>query len=232
MEKALGLSHPNYTTKLIGPDEVFNFRCRQCANCCKNVEQSVALEALDIFRISRYLKEIGDQFWRIEDILEQYTTLVIITEFGYPFFMANVSGPDDSCIFLKSGQCSIQNAKPRTCRMYPLTLEPAENGFSYHLIEDSNDHYSGPEIKSAHWMANSLNPEDVAFTKAEFSAAFTTGIIMREKRDAGVSLTDMLKWVVYFKYYYYDIEKPFLEQYQSNVKTLISILGKMKKEAA
>ena len=221
-----------YSLRLMGKDEEFAFKCARCGKCCTGIKESVALEALDIFRISRYFKHSGCTDWMIDDFLPECTTMIPITEFGYPMFFLNVTGPDASCVFLKSGRCGIQNAKPRTCRIYPMTMEPEWDGygFNYYLIDDRNHRfadYAGPSVKAGQWMAENLSAEDIAFTQAELSAIPEIGRIMKRNLGAGVSIKTMLEWILFFTYFNYDVERPFMQQYQTNTEMLISILRKL-----
>ena len=39
---------------------------------------------------------------------------------------------DNACIFLKDNRCSVQEAKPLACRLYPFMVDPNEfGGFRY-----------------------------------------------------------------------------------------------------
>ncbi len=56
--------------KLVMPDDKFSFHCSRCGECCRNVENAIMLESLDVFRISRYIKQIGNTAQSIDEILE------------------------------------------------------------------------------------------------------------------------------------------------------------------
>ena len=114
--------------------------------------------------------------------------------------------------------------------MYPLTAEPVEagNGFKYYLITERDHHFNVPMIRVGDWMAENLGSEDRAFTRAEFSKVAYIGFLMSYKKATGVDPETMLKWALYFKYYNFDISMPFMDQYLSNIETLISVLKGLK----
>lgn len=38
------------------------FQCKRCGGCCRNVKDSIMLEPMDIYRLSRHLRKRGDPF--------------------------------------------------------------------------------------------------------------------------------------------------------------------------
>ena len=219
--------------KPVDPDDEFNFHCTRCADCCKNIDEAVALEPIDVFRISRHLRGSGDPDLNIGDILTKYAVPVPLTDFGYMMYFVNTNGPDASCAFLKSGKCGIHDAKPRACRMYPLTADPAEggDGFNYYLITERLHHLTGPAIRVGDWMDERMDSEERQYTAAEYGMALKIGRLMRQSMDSGVKLKTLLAWFMHFKYFNYDTSQPFLGQYLSNMEALVYVLN-TRKEAA
>lgn len=104
--------------KKIGLDDIFQFRCAACGNCCRGRNNiisgtSVYLSGPDIWRIMDYSKLTFDELLEKHIIVSLDPDLKINTcslRFKY-------SG---SCTFLKKGTCSIYEARPRTCALYPV----------------------------------------------------------------------------------------------------------------
>lgn len=90
-------------------------------SCCRHVKGSVVIEGLDAYRLARHLG------METADFMSQYTEPFILDDkLWYPIFSLRVKGNEDSCIFLKGTRCTVQEAKPRTCRLYPFWVEPNE----------------------------------------------------------------------------------------------------------
>ena len=70
----------------------FTFRCSQCGECCREVENSIMLESLDLFRLSRFFKETGASVQEIEDVLTEHTTIIPLTDAGFPVFFLKTKG--------------------------------------------------------------------------------------------------------------------------------------------
>lgn len=122
----------------VRPKDQFTFSCRQCGACCRNIEGCVMVESLDAYRLARYLRTKGEPIEGIEDFLFRYCEPEPLTEEGFPIYMLKTKAPNDSCIFLTDGRCSVYPARTRTCRIYPLTVGPGERGrdFEYCLCLD------------------------------------------------------------------------------------------------
>jgi len=212
--------------KPVKPDDEFSYQCSLCGDCCRNVKEAVMLESLDVFRIARYFSKIGNPMQAIEEILTEYTTPVPLTDLGYPIFLLNTTGPKDECVFLKSGKCSVQPAKPRTCRLYPLSVEPndSEDSFNYVIVSQKQHHFTGPKIRVGDWMADNFSAEDREFTLMEYKLAGELGRLMRKLKEKGVDDRRMLFPIMLYKYFDFDLDAPFMPQYRENIETLKSAL--------
>jgi len=204
------------------PDDKFSFHCSRCGECCRNVENAIMLESLDVFRISRYIKQIGNTAQSIDEILEVCATAVPLTDFGYPIFVLKTVGPKKECVFLNSGKCSIQPAKPRTCRLYPLSAGPGDkdDSFNFFIVSQKQFHYKGRKIRVGDWMDENFSHEDREFTSIEYRIAKDLGALMRKLIGKGVDLSRMIFPLLLYKYYEFDLDAPFMPQYINNMKTL------------
>lgn len=103
--------------QLVKPEETFKFTCTLCGECCRNVKNSIMLEPLDVYRLARFLGvEMGD-------VLLKYTETSFLS-WWFPIFLLKTKFSSESCCFLKSSRCTVQTAKPRACRLYPLGIGP------------------------------------------------------------------------------------------------------------
>lgn len=204
-------------------NERIHFECQRCGACCRNVKESVPLESLDIYRIARFLRSQNETYDFIDDMLSRYAEPVPLHECGYFIYTLKTTGPDDACIFLKDNLCMIQDAKPRACRTYPLMAEPdGASSFRYLLSTEKNHHFTGRKFKARNWMSQYFTQEDRAFVKADVSATLEIARLLRQIPES--EKTRALLYFMSCKYTDYDLDQPFLMQYEQNHKKLIASL--------
>lgn len=73
-------------TKRISLKDYVCFTCTGCGECCRQVKESVALEPLDVFKITQFLRTRDPSIRCIEDVLDRYTVPIFLTETGYMMF--------------------------------------------------------------------------------------------------------------------------------------------------
>ncbi len=219
-----------FNAKLVRPKERFHFECSRCGDCCRHVENAIMLESLDVFRLALLFRNSGAPIQTIEEILDQYTTPMPLNETGFPVFLLNTVGTEKKCIFLQDNRCSIQQAKPRTCRMYPFTAGPGEDGkdFIYYLCREKPHHFIGGQIIVKDWMWENFGTEDREYIKAEYQSAVERGKLLRRIREE--DRKQVLFFVMIYRYYEFDLDSPFLPQYYRNTERLKQALRKLVRE--
>ena len=98
---------PKYKTD---PSKI-RFEClADCSNCCQLSGGYVYLTEDEAAAIARYMETGEDLFldWFVRWIDDQ---------------MALVDGPEEHCIFLEDGKCTIYPVRPKQCRTYPFWPE-------------------------------------------------------------------------------------------------------------
>ena len=117
----------------------------------------------------------------------------------------------------------IQDAKPRACRTYPLMAEPdGVSSFRYLLSTEKNHHFAGRKFKARDWMNQYFTQEDRAFVSADVFAALEIAQLLRqipERKKPKALFSCML-----YRYTDFDLNQPFLMQYEQNHKKLIASL--------
>ena len=101
----------------ISPDETFCFDCSpqvDCFNaCCRDLTQ--LLTPYDILRLKTHLGLTSQEF------LARYAQAHTGPETGLPIVsLRPAAGPDDPCPFVTSAGCAVYDARPASCRTYPL----------------------------------------------------------------------------------------------------------------
>lgn len=182
------------------------------------------LEPLDAYNLGRYLRERGAGVDNIEDVYGQHAHPSLLHD-AYPIFLLNTQGEDQSCIFLKDGKCSIYEGRPRVCRLYPFTVKGGDRGrrFMYYQCLDSRaSHFGGGKVKIGDWMYRNFTKDAKAFMEMEASMLPELGMLLRKLGPDG--RRQFLFRLLYYRYYNYELDRPFLPQYQENQRQLILAL--------
>ena len=203
----------------VNMDEKVRFRCKKCGECCRNVKAAIMLEPLDAFNLAENLSI------NICDVYSKYTESFILSEdVFYPIFTLKTIGPKQSCVFLKGNRCAVQDAKPRTCRMYPFWIAPEDGGLSYHLSTERMHHMKGSLIKVKDWVKSNCTNEDAETLKSDIKTMAELALLIREAQNAGVKDDEIIKLTLMFRYMNFETGKPFLKQKYLNDAILIKKL--------
>ena len=206
----------------VRPKDWVPFRCRLCGNCCRNLRGNLMPEQIDAYRLARFLRKRGE-----EDFYTRYTYPDMLEGF-FPIFLINTVDPDDSCVFLKDGRCSVYEARPRVCRLYPFTAFPGQRGKAFHFFQcmDSNyAHFSDGKILVKDWMYQNFSREDREFLTAESGTLLELGRLLKAMSTDGRK--ENLFQILYYRYYNYDLDQPFMPQYKENTEELKRILQEL-----
>ena len=197
----------------VRPKDWVPFRCRLCGNCCRNLRGNLMPEQIDAYRLARFLRERGEV-----EYMEDF----------FPVFLINTVDPDDSCVFLKDGRCSVYEARPRVCRLYPFTAFPGQRGKAFHFFQcmDNNSaHFSDGKILVKDWMYQNFSREDREFLTAESDTLLELGRLLKAMSTDGRK--ENLFQILYYRYYNYDLDQPFMPQYKENTEELKRILQEL-----
>lgn len=197
----------------VSPSEKFNFRCTQCGECCKHLRMAVMLESIDAYRLAQHFYKKGT-IRDIAEIWERYAEPIYLNDMRYPVFFLKTVGQEESCIFLHNNLCSVQEAKPRICRLYPLSVNPP--GFSprYALCIEKEHHFKGKPHQVGQWAKQNMVWQERAFMREEAKFAPQIGRMLsrltREQQD------EMLPSLMLYRYYRFTLERDFFPQYAEN----------------
>ena len=97
-------------------NERIRFECCGCGACCRNVHQSVPLESLDVYRMTKFLKEGDSAIICVEDVLATYAEEVLLATCGYVTYGLKTTGDEQACFLLYDNRCLLEPVKPKDCR--------------------------------------------------------------------------------------------------------------------
>ena len=213
----------------VTPSTKIRFKCSGCAECCLHVKETVPIDSQDVFYLTRYLRNIGIDICCPDQFLEQFAEPALLDECGYfVYFLKSVS-EDDACIFLNDNRCAVHEAKPRACRLYPFMIEPNESGNCRYLYSrERKHHFHGPVVETRSWMKKHFPQEDRTFMQADYAKAAPIAMLLKQIPEERKS--EALLHFHRLRYSEYDLEQPFLEQFQRNQEKLLAVLARMADE--
>ena len=211
----------------IAHDETFCFSCQRCGECCHRVRDAVPVESIDLFKLGRHFKAQGHpNGGDLGLVMMEMTNLRSLSVNGFPAFFLKSQAPRDRCIFLDGITCSVQPAKPRACKVYPLSAHPndAGNGLQALIVSRKMHHFTGPEISAGDWLKDCLDVEDAEFILCEPHVAVAIEDRLRVIKQNSGLYEQTMKQIIFLKYLNYDLDKPFMPQYRSNTRELLARL--------
>lgn len=203
----------------VAPREWVPFHCQRCGACCREAENSLMLEPMDIHRLGQFLRERGDPIDGPEDVLEKYAHADLLMD-CLPIFLLNTVGKEHACVFLKDGRCEVYEARPRVCRLYPFSVAPGDRGrdFLYCLCTERPHHFTGGHVSVKDWFYQNFSKDAREFMKLDFD---TLPVLAKNVREMGETrFKKMLFQFLFYRYYNYDLDQPFMPQFIRNTEEL------------
>ena len=200
------------------------FTCQRCGNCCRNVEEQIMLEPLDAYQLGRFLRQHGGEIQSIEDVYSQYAEPMLLAQ-GFPIFTLKTADPEHTCVFLQDSRCQVYESRPRVCRLYLFSATGGQRGrrFAFYQCLDRHEcHFNGSRVSVKDWMYQNFTKEAQEFVEADAAAISELGRLLRELGPDGQQ--DCLFQLLYYRYYNFDLDCPFMEQYQANHRALLAEL--------
>ena len=201
-------------------NDIIAFHCQHCGRCCRHIKDSVMVTPLDAFRLAKFFDNKGHQYTDLLELYMQFCDPIVLTEEGYPIFLLKTKEPDDSCIFLERNRCTVYGAHPCTCRLYPFTTQyfTYDRSFEYLLCTELPHHWTGGHIRVGDWLRTRFDRADKEYIHAETASIPLLGDAIRSR--PGVPRERLISLITYHLYSGYDLNQPFLPQYQAHTKRL------------
>lgn len=212
--------------KRVKSKEFVQFHCQRCGACCRNLREQAMVENLDAYRIAKYLRAHGHPKMDMAAVFDEYTVSVLLPG-NFPIFMVRTVGRDDACVFLKDGACSIYPARLRVCRLYPFSVDAGERGqdFIWYQCMERPFHFSGGTVRIRDWFNQNFTKEERAFILRERDFLPQLGKRLQNMEDE--MLNAAIREICLLRYSLFDLDEPFLPQYERNTKTLLRRLDRI-----
>ncbi|XCP84160.1 YkgJ family cysteine cluster protein [Roseburia hominis] len=146
--------------RLYGSNDLVKADCGDCAGCfacCCNMGQSIILDPLDVFRLTKGLN------MSFEELLAGKVELHVVDGLILPNLKMQTEnargvaeGPEEAggkCGFLsESGRCTIHAIRPGICRLFPLGRYYENGGFQYFLQVHECRKENRAKVKVKKWI--------------------------------------------------------------------------------
>ena len=210
-----------YMKNTIGSEDTFRFHCTVCGECCKD-RDDIILTPYDFYRLVRYLKQPMEEVFR--DNCEWY---VGPTSNLPVMVLRKREDGDKSCPFLKENRCSVHEAKPSVCALFPLGRAlDNDSGKVMYFLQDLTCGLRDEEHTVREWLSVLDFPASEAWFMA-WSKCISTLVekldFLQERlpREEFILTENALFFLLYTKY---DMEKDFMEQFENNATTAKELL--------
>jgi len=231
----------NLDKYLIGIDDVFAFKCRECGKCCRNRED-ILLNSRDVYNIATVLSMTHRQ------VIETYCEVYIGENSRIPVVRLLPKGQNRNCPLLQGDRCIIHARnpalKPTVCALYPVGRVVASEhapedmglGTPYETQYILNDTRCG-SLKQKQtvrtWLENFHIPIDDQFF-IEWNKTLFKIVSMVQRYDGKDGVTDKsmeMLWGAVFQSIYidYDTSKDFFPQFKANIAKLMGVFDKLEK---
>ncbi len=226
----------NLDSMKIGADETFKFGCKMCGKCCTH-RTDILLTPRDLFNIAKTL------VLSPEEVIEKYCETYLGSSSRFPIVRLKPVGYNESCPLLNDRKCSVHNAKPAVCAMYPIgryvignseettagNLSTKSIGFIKQLTNcgDESETYTVRE-----WLEGFGIPlEDEYFIEWQtFLGRISKSIREMEKREPTDVMDQMIQCIYIGTYLNYDTTQEFLPQFKENSEKIIYFVEAIEKE--
>lgn len=119
--------------------------CAGCSSCCHDMGSSIVLDPYDVYRLTRA------SGWSFEQMLEYCLELNVVDGVILPNLKMNEEG--NQCTFLnEEGRCSIHDARPGICRLFPLGRIYENGSFQYFLQVHECKKENRTKVKISKWL--------------------------------------------------------------------------------
>lgn len=205
----------NIEQNTLGPNDTFQFTCRECGECCRNRATPIMLTGLDIFRMAKGLSI--DPY----EVLARFTSGYIGDVSHAPVVILR-ERLDGSCSLLRKGRCTVHDYKPIACAVHPIgryvNLTTKESGY----IRQSGGCkgiVDGRIWTLDEWLDTwGLKELDSPSLTWNLMAGMVAGV-MSQVELKGIDRG--MIWVLYqYMYGEYDTEQDFIPQVERNTEAL------------
>lgn len=213
-------------------DSRIKFRCHPGVSCftacCGHI--NIVLTPFDILRIRRFLGNLD-----AEEFLLRFTTPTLLEKTDMPGVKIHLD-EEGRCPFVTPEGCTIYEARPTTCRYYPVGMahfhegaaEGADSEAFYFLVKEP--HCKGHEEEQVQTITEWRKDQGIDVSD-EMNKAWMELVMRRKSFGLQASLSEQAKKIFFMastnldKFREFVFKSSFLEVYEIDADTLARIKG-------
>lgn len=193
--------------------------CQGCSDCCRGMGNSVILDPLDIYRLSGAL---GRTFG---ELLEHQLELHVVDGLILPNL--KMAGPEEACGFLsEEGRCTIHEARPGVCRLFPLGRYYENGGFRYFLQKNECRSGARTKVKVGRWIDTPQLKQNQLYILAWHNLLNRVEVLVAEGDETLAKKLNLLLLNQFFVETY-ETDQDFYEQFSVRLKKFQAVLDEV-----
>ena len=185
--------------------------CKGCSKCCETMSETIILNPLDVFRMSRATKMSFESLIASGKIeLNMYDGIIL----------PNIKNNGSGCGFLLEGRCQIHSERPDICRLFPLGRVYEGDGFSY-ILQTGECDKTKSKIKVKKWIGIENHEAYADFLMKWHGVVKTVREKVAFSAEGDGEPKKLLMTVLAFFYQMpYDLEADFYEQFEDRLSKI------------
>ncbi|NLL78436.1 MAG: YkgJ family cysteine cluster protein [Clostridiales bacterium] len=192
--------------------------CKGCSACCRGMGNSILLDPLDVYRLT---KELGQDF---EALLRDRVELNAVDGIILPNL--KMTGEEERCFFLnEEGRCSIHAARPGICRIFPLGRHYENHSFRYFLQVHECRQEPKTKVKVKKWIDTPQTAQNQRYIIEWHYFILGLQEYAGNTEDAGLLKTLNLYLLRQFFVTPYDTNRDFYDQFEKRMEEARKVLN-------
>lgn len=187
--------------------------CRGCSACCNGMGDSIVLDPMDVYRLEKKLGKTMEEILLAGNVALRVVDGVILPHL-------KMTEQSDQCSFLnEEGRCSIHDARPGFCRMFPLGRLYEDGTFSYFLQVNECPKENKTKVKVRRWLDTPELGKYEAFTTEWHYYLKKKQNAARESEDDAFRQQISMNILKLFYLLPYDGNTDFYTQFAARIRT-------------
>ncbi|MBQ9764940.1 MAG: YkgJ family cysteine cluster protein [Lachnospiraceae bacterium] len=192
--------------------------CAGCSACCHGMGATIVIDPYDFYRMSGRLK------MNFEQMLAKHLELNVVDGVVLPNL--RLSAEDEGCTFLNAeGRCTIHDARPGICRLFPLGRYYENHDYKYFLQVNECHKDNRTKVKISKWIDTPNYDKYRQFV-------IDWHYFLNDVEEKANSLGEQAKKysLILLETFYmraYDMEREFYEQYMERKKLCEMLFAKI-----
>lgn len=206
--------------KIYGLNDMVRAACCDCAGCsacCEDMGQSVILDPLDSYRLTKHFS------CGFEQLMNDYIELHI--EDGMMMPHLKMSGEGNACVFLNERKrCSIHEDRPGICRLFPLGRIYEGETLSYFLQSEGCVKENRSKVKVSKWLDTPDLKKNQKYLTDWHAFRKKMQEILPDMEDENQKKTIMMFLLNTFYIQPYDREEDFYPQFYGRLEKIMQVI--------